>query len=346
MGFRYRKSINLGGGFRINLSKSGVGYSWGVKGARITKTAKGTTRTTVSIPGTGISYVEEAGQQKRPNARHSSAEGYQNAHPTVITEGTSTEIIDVDNYQPAEYEDLLNSIQKVQNLNTLSTILIYTFLLAAVPVFIFTGIAGIILKIYIHQKLAISMEYEFDEDSYAAYEKLNATWMSMNENKKFWQTISESQINQKTSGGASRGVTRIPAKAISRKPYYIKPNIAPFGLQLRKQKLFFLPDKLLVVSGRKVGAVNYSDITMGFGISNFVETDPVPSDAKVIRQTWLKVNKNGTPDKRFKGNRQVPVCEYGAIVIESGSVLHVEIMCSNSSTVDKMKTYATQAFHK
>ncbi len=32
MGFRYRKSINLGGGFRINLSKSGIGYSWGVKG--------------------------------------------------------------------------------------------------------------------------------------------------------------------------------------------------------------------------------------------------------------------------------------------------------------------------
>lgn len=28
MGFRYRKSINLGGGFRINLSKSGIGYSY------------------------------------------------------------------------------------------------------------------------------------------------------------------------------------------------------------------------------------------------------------------------------------------------------------------------------
>ena len=55
MGFRYRKSINLGGGFRINLSKSGIGYSWGVKGYRVTKTAKGTTRTTASIPSTGIS---------------------------------------------------------------------------------------------------------------------------------------------------------------------------------------------------------------------------------------------------------------------------------------------------
>lgn len=62
MGFRYRKSINLGGGFRINLSKSGIGYSWGVKGYRVTKTARGTTRTTASIPGTGISYVHETGK--------------------------------------------------------------------------------------------------------------------------------------------------------------------------------------------------------------------------------------------------------------------------------------------
>ena len=59
MGLRFRKSINLGGGFRINISKSGIGYSWGVKGARITKTAKGNVRGTVGIPGTGIYYSEE-----------------------------------------------------------------------------------------------------------------------------------------------------------------------------------------------------------------------------------------------------------------------------------------------
>lgn len=39
MGFRFRKSINLGGGFRINLSKSGIGYSFGVPGLRYTKSA-------------------------------------------------------------------------------------------------------------------------------------------------------------------------------------------------------------------------------------------------------------------------------------------------------------------
>ena len=64
MGFRFRKSINLGGGLRLNLSKSGVGYSWGTKGFRITKTADGTVRKTASIPGTGLSYVTESSKKQ------------------------------------------------------------------------------------------------------------------------------------------------------------------------------------------------------------------------------------------------------------------------------------------
>ena len=41
MGIRFYKSINLGGGTRVNLSKSGVGFSWGTKGFRMTKKAGG-----------------------------------------------------------------------------------------------------------------------------------------------------------------------------------------------------------------------------------------------------------------------------------------------------------------
>lgn len=54
MGLRFRKSVKLGG-LRINFSKSGIGYSYGVKGLRYTKTANGKDRITASIPGTGIS---------------------------------------------------------------------------------------------------------------------------------------------------------------------------------------------------------------------------------------------------------------------------------------------------
>lgn len=64
MGLKFRKSIKMGP-VRINLSKSGIGYSVGTKGARITKSAKGKTRATVGIPGTGLSYSKSIGSKKK-----------------------------------------------------------------------------------------------------------------------------------------------------------------------------------------------------------------------------------------------------------------------------------------
>ena len=58
MGFRFRKSVNLGP-LRVNFSKSGIGWSVGTKGARFTKKANGGYRTTVGVPGTGVSYVKD-----------------------------------------------------------------------------------------------------------------------------------------------------------------------------------------------------------------------------------------------------------------------------------------------
>ena len=73
MGLRYRKSIKMGP-FRINLSKSGIGYSVGVKGYRVTKKANGGYRTTTSIPGTGISHVtEHSGSKPAPKAESGGA---------------------------------------------------------------------------------------------------------------------------------------------------------------------------------------------------------------------------------------------------------------------------------
>jgi hypothetical protein len=53
MGWSLRRSKKVGP-FRINLSKSGIGLSAGVKGLRVGRDAKGRTYSSVSIPGTGF----------------------------------------------------------------------------------------------------------------------------------------------------------------------------------------------------------------------------------------------------------------------------------------------------
>ena len=64
MGLKFRKSIKMGP-VRVNLSSSGIGYSVGTKGARISKSAKGKTKATFGIPGSGLSYSKTIGSSKK-----------------------------------------------------------------------------------------------------------------------------------------------------------------------------------------------------------------------------------------------------------------------------------------
>jgi hypothetical protein len=57
MAFRFRKSIKLLPGVRLNLSKSGVSASIGRPGATLNISENGT-KGTVGLPGTGASYSE------------------------------------------------------------------------------------------------------------------------------------------------------------------------------------------------------------------------------------------------------------------------------------------------
>ena len=99
MGLRFRKSIKLGGGARLNLSKSGIGYSWGVKGARFTKKANSGNRTTLSVPGTGISWVKDS-------------KGKQSKKKTKSTNGNRNE------YEPISKMEDIVEVEKVEEVET------------------------------------------------------------------------------------------------------------------------------------------------------------------------------------------------------------------------------------
>jgi len=64
VGFSYRKSVKMGP-FRMTASKSGISYSAGVKGARVTRRANGKVQTTLSVPGTGLRYTTTSGTRRK-----------------------------------------------------------------------------------------------------------------------------------------------------------------------------------------------------------------------------------------------------------------------------------------
>lgn len=68
MGVRYRQSIRLGKGARINISKSGIGLSVGGKGFRYSVHSSGRKTATFGIPKTGISYTTSTSRKKKSGA--------------------------------------------------------------------------------------------------------------------------------------------------------------------------------------------------------------------------------------------------------------------------------------
>ena len=111
MGWRFRKSINCGLGFRINLSDSGIGWSWGAPGYRVTHKANGGVRKTYSFPGTGLSYIEENSVKNKNKQRTNSMERY-NLENKSFTPVVNGKIDSISSPENKVFVDSLNSILK------------------------------------------------------------------------------------------------------------------------------------------------------------------------------------------------------------------------------------------
>jgi len=70
MGLRFRRSVRLFPGVRLNFSGSGISTSIGGRGAHVTY-GHGHVRTTVGIPGTGVSYTSVS--RHAPGRPHTSS---------------------------------------------------------------------------------------------------------------------------------------------------------------------------------------------------------------------------------------------------------------------------------
>ena len=334
MGFRYRRSINLGGGFRVNISKSGIGYSWGVKGYRITKTARGTTRRTVSIPGTGISFVDETSKKKNRklpstppqvvpsiNANHYDTE--------EIVNGTAKNMIS------DGLEEILDTIKKSLLVNKISTIGIWVSLLLSfgTPLFFLALLGFVLLKIYIKKAGLVELDYTIDADQQNEVDQRANEMLKIANCNRVWRIMQTSKvIDKKYEAGASNTVKRIACVATTKAPFPFKTDAPVVTFKSGNETLIFLPDKLFILQRGAVGVLNYTDIQISTCATRFIENENVPHDAVVVDSTWQYVNKSGGPDKRFKNNRRLPICLYGEMNLKSTSGLNTVFMFSNPNT--------------
>lgn len=130
---------------------------------------------------------------------------------------------------------------------------------------------------------------------------------------------------------ASTLVNRREIKVGLRSLSIIKSNYEALYFQnINGADLYFYPTFILMfTNNQNFAIIGIDELNLISTSVSFTETSSVPRDSKIIRKTWAKVNKNGTPDKRFKNNYQIPVVQYGRIHLSTSTGVNEEYQMSN-----------------
>ena len=366
MGFYFRKSVKFGP-MRLNFSKSGIGVSAGVKGARVSLGPRGTY---IHAGAGGFHYSQRVGGPSvrtatPPPAPTRRQPGWQpapqvqeryrieSADVSRLVETTNAELLEQINSAMRQTRHAPFAVLATLALSVLAfvaiTALTGALIAAGLPdddttksigaalamlAGLFVFVAGIVFSWKVQKgdelKRTTPLFYELEQGALDRFAAIQKACAALSQAARVWRVESKQPTyDWKRNAGASSLITRQPVSAGPMKPPYIATNVDVLGLRLNDSTLFFMPDFIFVWQNNRYGAVSYDALNISFSPARFIEDAGVPQDSQVVGSTWLYVNKNGGPDRRFSHNRQIPIAQYGLLEITSRTGLNIHLHASN-----------------
>jgi Protein of unknown function (DUF4236) len=178
------------------------------------------------------------------------------------------------------------------------------------------------------QKLAgcsVEIEFAFDQTTLNTFAALVRGFQSMAGCQRIWDitaSIATNRFIERTT--AQHRITRKPVRLDISRSEIIDTNYkALYFTNANGNDIYIYPGFVMMQSPSKDFAlIDVRELQVKFSLSNFIEEEGVPTDAEVIGQTWQKANKDGSRDRRFAGNYQIPVVKYAEIELRSSTGLY------------------------
>lgn len=348
MSWYIRKSVKAGP-VRFNLSKSGIGASVGITGFRIGIKPNG--RSYIHAGRYGLYYREEFGSNKtninKFNSTPDNTIFYNTAGSEELKSDYKKDLVDTltKSYKAFRYDYLTGIITliiviillfnkdffynpyhypiDIQGFYTFYSLLV---IIAAIGIITFIFVAKWETK-----RRQVNLVYEFENNCFEYYKEIISAFNKIAQSKKIWSLVSSeylvSDYQSKINAGARNLVDRGAASSGTGKLPWVNTNINIPLIKANGKSLYFVPDGILVYDSKGVAYVDYQNLKISYDTTRFADEYP-PSDANIIYNTWQYANKDGGPDRRFKNNKEIPVCKYGELKIEIGDKLLLYIMTS------------------
>jgi hypothetical protein len=178
----------------------------------------------------------------------------------------------------------------------------------------------------------IATEIEVAPDMKPAFGRLFDTFAALSAVSRIWDTISTRRADRfRERTTATSNIERTPVQfTFAQSDLFNCEWKVPRLGNANGGDMFIYPGFLLYrVTKAAFSVIDCRDVNVEFAASRFIEEEQVPSDSQVVGYTWKYANKNGTPDRRFANNYQIPIAAYGRISLTSPTGLNEEYMISN-----------------
>jgi hypothetical protein len=370
MAWRFRKSFSPFPGIRLTLSPRGVSSSIGNGIFRLTAGTRDTALT-MNMLGSGFSYrktISSKNEQKSSFATELVGNFSLDTNPVLQEKNNETESIEDNNTNLKilttaglnEFKNLLEQVIIEKNKISLEIKNAEKNNLAATNKFN-KWKKGWLLKYLFKSKFATlqnnmetsnaQLEELFEQNSLSCiqthidipprveqgYQNLCIAFEKMTQSKKIWDTIADRATNQLAERTlSSRTIERRLVNFNFEKCKILDLDWnAPHLVNANGGDIFLYPAFLACfISENNFALLEYKEVDIDFSIFNFLEEEDIPDDSNQVGSTWAKTNKDGSPDKRFKGNYEIPILSYGKLVINSETGLSEEYILSNLESAE------------
>lgn len=336
MGFYFRKSFGLGP-VKLNLSKSGLGLSFGVKGARVSVGPKGTA---IHAGRGGVYYRKTLGTRRQPSSSPSASHSVASAELTRIGAAPSHSMSE--DFLLEELRRCNARVAAMPWVIAAGVTAVGLLIALVVPIdplyWTFVALAAILTaagaffsRRWDRRRLCLVVNYQLSNQASQIFGALNNVLRRCASCDRLWSlTGSGITTDWKRNAGANRLVERGPAVLSVKFPRRFVTEQAVYCLSANTGQVHFLPDRVLFYSSKRIHSFTYEEVFADCSESQFIEHEGAPADAKVVSQTWQYVNKDGSPDRRFANNFEIPVCLYGRLHLTTASGMEVLIQTSRA----------------
>jgi len=193
------------------------------------------------------------------------------------------------------------------------------------------GVLGV-LGAYMAQKARsiTSLTYDdLDADLANRFASVREACKDLATSEKIWRLSDSPEQRTLKAGETYSPPERAPARVELLETPGIRADVPIWGIDVGDRKIFFFPDGVLTYRGERYEGLSYKSFKVDFSAARFFEEEEVPADAEVVGRTWRYTREDGSPDRRYKPNPQIPVVLYGLLWIIGPSGLDVRLQVSN-----------------